>query len=486
MKLTRCLTLFSSVLFAVSQPVSAEKAPIRWFEMEVILFNQLSDKTQLAEHFDNKSKMPKYRKIRDLLSPYLYPDVSLLRQQLPVCGQEAKPLFTPVSLPKLYSIKELAELSADLTDTTNEAVVNNSTGLLTDKAELDFITKTNDESGTINPNDISNNSEENTFIEASTLTLAQQMAAELSQQALLAEIEAQFSPQVYQYQSLEFSSIPCRLSAANLAVLKADDPSFNENNFELSDIPSTIDAIETPLSDAPYLISAESLELHDIVKQLRLSKEFKPLLHIGWRQSEPAINKKRSIPMRIFAGENLQQHYQLQLEKYQQDLARLNAQESALQSVLFSNRDNIETAAGLQQSALQSLLLSLENLSDDPTQLIAETKLLGESASQQHILQPPIKPEQNWQLEGLFNVHLNHYLYITADFNIADTTIADNASKALAKGEPQPFKSIRFSQNRRVISSEIHYFDHPHMGMIVQIRRFKKPTAAELASADNE
>ena len=36
-------------------------------------------------------------------------------------------------------------------------------------------------------------------------------------------------------------------------------------------------------------------------------------------------------------------------------------------------------------------------------------------------------------------------------------------------------KAIRFKQDRRVISGEVHYFDHPYMGMIVQIRPYTKP-----------
>ena len=41
--------------------------------------------------------------------------------------------------------------------------------------------------------------------------------------------------------------------------------------------------------------------------------------------------------------------------------------------------------------------------------------------------------------------------------------------------EVPELKTIRFEQNRRVISKEIHYFDHPYMGMIVQIRPFNVP-----------
>lgn len=66
-----------------------------------------------------------------------------------------------------------------------------------------------------------------------------------------------------------------------------------------------------------------------------------------------------------------------------------------------------------------------------------------------------------WELDGFFNIYLRHYLFINTSLDI---------SEKLNNGEIQ---SARFSQFKRVISGEIHYFDHPKMGMIVQIRKFK-------------
>jgi hypothetical protein len=40
---------------------------------------------------------------------------------------------------------------------------------------------------------------------------------------------------------------------------------------------------------------------------------------------------------------------------------------------------------------------------------------------------------------------------------------------------------ITFKQSRKVITGEIHYFDHPYIGMIVQIRRFDPTKPADQA-----
>ena len=42
--------------------------------------------------------------------------------------------------------------------------------------------------------------------------------------------------------------------------------------------------------------------------------------------------------------------------------------------------------------------------------------------------------------------------------------------------EPNNFlQSFHFDQLRRVISTQLHYFDHPLFGMVVQIRRYEPP-----------
>ena len=86
---------------------------------------------------------------------------------------------------------------------------------------------------------------------------------------------------------------------------------------------------------------------------------------------------------------------------------------------------------------------------------------------------------QPWFLNGFLKVHLDHYLYITADFNILNQKNNEDSIDQVDK------KLINFSQNRRVITGEIHYFDHPHIGMIIQTRRFdpNKPEGEQVSQS---
>ncbi|WP_462171697.1 CsiV family protein [Pseudoalteromonas xiamenensis] len=66
-----------------------------------------------------------------------------------------------------------------------------------------------------------------------------------------------------------------------------------------------------------------------------------------------------------------------------------------------------------------------------------------------------------WQLQGLMKIHVRHYLFITSEFDYR--FMNDDAE----------LQTARFSQYTRVYSGDIHYLDHPKMGMIIQIRKYK-------------
>jgi len=39
--------------------------------------------------------------------------------------------------------------------------------------------------------------------------------------------------------------------------------------------------------------------------------------------------------------------------------------------------------------------------------------------------------------------------------------------------------SVPLAEQRRVISTQLHYFDHPLFGFVVQIRRYNRPDVTE-------
>ncbi|MFM2484150.1 peptidoglycan binding protein CsiV [Celerinatantimonas yamalensis] len=87
-----------------------------------------------------------------------------------------------------------------------------------------------------------------------------------------------------------------------------------------------------------------------------------------------------------------------------------------------------------------------------------------------------------WQLQGGIKISLQHYLYI--DSQLLLTEVKNTAAQSTAvntqtnivpnSANTQPLNALvsyKFDQKIRVRSGEIHYFDHPKMGMLIQIRK---------------
>jgi hypothetical protein len=59
------------------------------------------------------------------------------------------------------------------------------------------------------------------------------------------------------------------------------------------------------------------------------------------------------------------------------------------------------------------------------------------------------------------------YLHIESEFEFHEFQLNSFGEATIEK---YPFK-----QRRRVISKQIHYFDHPKMGLIIRLQRYEKP-----------
>ncbi len=105
---------------------------------------------------------------------------------------------------------------------------------------------------------------------------------------------------------------------------------------------------------------------------------------------------------------------------------------------------------------------------------------------------------KKWAIDGNFKIYLDHYLFIDSQLIVREKTmqapvkvqtarlddlaVVDsengvqiiNPNVEVAKFDNNPqvvIKEVLFDQNRRLKSGEIHYLDHPLMGIIVQIRK---------------
>lgn len=536
----------------------------RWFEVEVILFRQLGDKRKLKEQFtqdtqsvtsklydENFNLKRRTKRVIELLKPFLKPDTNVLKLQFPVCGEQRieqsyfeqaaipPPFFQSLSLDGIKKLPFNKSTTSNYFDiaknTINDNVNENvNQGINENKKRYSdgIYTGVTPTSNPLSNEDYNkkttktvNKPLKKTIVGSEFSSTFEPFFEPPSPEiiALVAKAKQVFSP--FQF-NLSQDHLPtkkhisqaqiCQLSSKVLSQLKTQEPNFDKNNFTVDKVPTTIDAAENLYSNRPYLLSQSSLKLNDIVKQLRWSKTFKPLLHIGWRLAPK--DRIKAIPLHIFAGNNLIADYQKQLIQYNKAINAVkqsqqtqvkNQQQSNTVNNQRVNINNAQPKQSIQLPAvpltkseqykqainvrLTSILPQLINFDKDSDEIINELdnknltlKLNSENEQIEQSLainkpQPPLQP---WYLEGLFKVHLNRYLFITADFTIINKTLAEQASESIKPTlitekrkieDKKTLKLIEFKQNRRVISKEIHYFDNPYLGMIVQIRRHKRP-----------
>lgn len=426
-----CASVSNSILAAQTDK------PERWFEIEVVLFKQLGDKKVLKEQFPNdvdSTSLPQYKNHFDLLSSYLQPDITGIKQSMPVCNDKNSPDDIFASLPK-FSLPISAALK-----------------------EIEHV------DGSSLPKFIN---EENRTAPVITPVL---------------DLQNKLNSPLLSTQNI------CIISRKDFENLLSDEQFANLelDGIDIEAMPSKLKALGMHVSDSPYLIANESLLLADISQRLQWSKEFKPLLHFGWRQV--GVTRNKAIPLKLFAGQHLDYQYQQALNNYQSalDNVQLAEQLSTQQDLDSEIEQNTSSIAEVNQQKLTQLLSEFDKVESTPAeQLIDELSLQtldmlienNEANIDQNTIlktnKQPIEPLQPWFLDGFFKIHLDHYLYITADFNILTQSLEKNKSNTANNLTHEPkVKLVNFSQNKRVITGEIHYFDHPYIGMVVQIRRF--------------
>lgn len=516
----------------------------RWFEIEVIIFKQLADNSKNTEQFSSNDLRARKSKARDLLASYLQPDITSLKQLLPHCGQQEAALPYELIIPP-YSLltasdntqehslqsegdneRNITEVQPEINDTEKSAA----------RMSVTVIPETNNEA----IQEVVDNNE-----------------GEQDDQAVYTELELPIYNQYPIDSKTPLCVIPEEFFQQHLTAEQLE--SYNFNGFPVEKLTSTINGLEqwrddetgaiTWASDSPYLISKDSLRLKSIASRIKRSRNYAPLLHLGWRQV--GESKRKAKAMKLYAGEHLDL-------RYQQAMAEKDNQQQALeiQAILEKREKNealmgsqmplsggettqvtsktiessetfneISIAEELRQQAKQQQLdtlfkqLSLLDsqlrnetktneldLNSETTQTMGTTQRIVEQLSSDISLegiplnannvideqQQAIPPLQPWSIDGLFKVHLDHYLYIDTEFNIIEPTTASpmlSTKQKLAnkeKAASDQNKVISFKQDRRVITGEIHYFDHPHIGMVVQIRRFDPTKPADEAVSQSK
>lgn len=179
----------------------------------------------------------------------------------------------------------------------------------------------------------------------------------------------------------------------------------------------------------PYLAADTALQLKDLAYQLKHRAGHQLLLHTVWRQTLTTKAKSRSS--RWFAGRNF-------ADQFDAAGRPLNLQ--------------LATDAG---SALDQQILQLEQqLQQSRKPDLASAVLPANTPGSAAV----------WQLDGLIKVYSERMLFAETEFNLRRLS-----------NDGQHLQTFYSQDQTRLLLGEIHYLDHPYLGLVLQIRRFVPP-----------
>ena len=557
--LTSFCLLTSNSSLATQSSKTSSTGQARWFEIEVILFKHLSSSSiknsENIEQFSASDLRAKKRRALDLLAPYLQPDIASLKQLLPSCEQPQTSLPYNI-IPSILWADKLDHESNDAdshnsnssdSDTVSSQVVDNKESISSNTMSVTVLSH------------VPNEKVKDDVAMAAQQGLKKEGWSEVSKQVHSSSAEPVIDLPVYnQYpisSNTQLCVIPAEFFQQQLTAEQLEQ--FSLDGFPVDKIAKTINGLEqwqddengkiTWASDSPYLISQDSLRLKIIANRIKRSRNYAPLLHLGWRQT--VDSKRKAKAMKLYAGDNLKLTYQqaiatkaleqktleiqaileqrqknevatdslsnnngmiisqsdtsdlavenaeatnelskteqLRLQAKQQQLDNIFEQFTLLGNQTDTNASNSESNTDDETLSEESIQAIIDQLSSDITVKKVQLSVKNSTDLQVKIT----SPLQPWSLDGLFKVHLkrNNYLYIESELNIVDSTHKPSVLNAKQKFTNKVNKTldenkiISFKQERRVITGEIHYFDHPHIGMIVQLRRFDPTKPADKA-----
>ena len=330
--LTSALTTFclltSTTSTAANSSKLAKKEQPRWFEIEVILFKHVSKKSENKEQFTARDLSAKKRRAFDLLTPYLQPNISSLKQLLPSCQLKKPELESKSKLP--YE-KLPYEMTTTPYNAWSENVDTQTSRALSINQSVQDVTLSEEKSGEELP----------TPAKMSVTVLPTSLnepieEAKIEQKVVLPNNQTHYAtiklPVYDQYPSTNQDAlcvIPAEFFQQHLSSEQLEH--FSIDGFPVAKLTRTISGLEqwqddengeiTWASEQPYLISQDSLRLKSIANRIKRSRNYVPLLHLGWRQI--GESRRKSQAMKLYAGDNLELGYQ-------QVLAQQQAEQNAL------------------------------------------------------------------------------------------------------------------------------------------------------------
>ncbi|WP_334015121.1 CsiV family protein [Alteromonas sp. S167] len=557
-----------------------------WFDVEVIAFKRNVSLSELEEQFTLASTLEAPRAQANLIGAIITPDISYLKQGLPLCDIDttiplpvSELLYVPSSDVDFLALPPLEEANSEgsalFTDEHN-AIATGETGSL-GATEVETTEVESDADIAVS---LADEAEENVpdgeaLSELETLSLADTelatpndviqgpSATEIAKLWLsffgVSKPSDEFSDSV---ESNSHSSQNANITVPAFRYCEQVKPwmevsvlngqkivKVNKPDNRLpspSQLPIIVEGHDWPRASKAHLLTSNEHALTSISKQIRSNRELERLFHVAWRQPV-MFGKDNAFDVRLFGGKNYASSFAMSgqpikrpahesaddtdtsvietnplLVTQGEDTTSAMAPNKGEQTTSDSTGEyaSNEYATGENDigalndgddtsiTAVRDIFADLEDKLATPTpialsafsDLDALTMIDADNEENANALRKPI-----WEIDGTMKVFLKYinrvpYLHIDSELlyrqpvseryfavepsilnaddsvnaAIAESDLVNNNSDTLAY-TPMRLVAVPLKEQRRVISTQLHYFDHPLFGFVVQIRRYNRP-----------
>jgi hypothetical protein len=451
MKVSRWCPLLSLTMVSLLAAAPTKANDNWWFDVEVIVFERKLDLTELDEQFEFADSLAPPLVEADVIGDAIVPNISWLKQGLPKCNALPAPRWPDIA-PQLID---------------------------TDSPEPRLHTLVTDD----------------TISEISSESSEVSEPAHFEPPSIAVEQEARnFALEMF----LKDSELNAEISVPEVSACETIQPWMTFQNGQWhthrpdnhipapSELPITPEGFDWPKAGHAHLLPSSSQQLTSLSRQIRQNRDLTRLLHVTWRQ--PVLfGKDNAFNIRLFAGQNFADRFSLTGEPR----VKAGVSDDELLPPVTEQSDSASVSPSynffdkLEQKLSAPTPVDFSYFSEESNLLQNEENNLVQQSST-----PPI-----WQLDGSLKVFLKYinrvpYLHIDSELFYRqpipltalmpaneNTSMEDSVTNSMAQTNYR-LVSVPFSEQRRVISKQLHYFDHPLFGMVVEIRRYKRPSSS--------
>ena len=233
----------------------------------------------------------------------------------------------------------------------------------------------------------------------------------------------------------------------------ADDTAFANQK-----VPNFTAGANTPV---PYeLLDRSQLQLVPIEKKMKASKNYRPLLHIAWRQ--PTVDPDKATPVYIYDGVDLPRNVlqktsqvdtQSQGRFSQIPVGTYTYDSSQYGQIVPVSQTDLENGPNLVPFS-GTLKLGVSRYLHVEVDLKYRTKIMKEEVV-------PIAPDPNFTEGNSFQRTLA-------------LTQAENNNQTRVRRR-EALQTFYLYETRKMRSKELHYIDHPMFGVIVRVIPYEIP-----------